>query len=102
MGRPSISDSEFNAAVAAVPAPAGFVWVRDPAAGSDRVRLFGDAEPPGFRGEVCQAYPSGDWCVRDPTYTHQNFGAQGEEVDLQEAMVRALKVAIALGWELRA
>lgn len=91
MSRPTISDSEYWAAVKAVPPPIGTQWESDPSASSDRLRLFRNQG-----GEICVVYPDGVWAVDERG--GYNFCARGREVDLHSAMRRALRVAEALGW----
>jgi len=97
--RPTISEDEFEAACAAVPAPPGTEWCFDPAASSDRMRLFWDFDGPRC-GEICIAYPDGSYEVDDPGEDYQ-FAAEGKEPSggLEAAMRRALRVAEAVGWD---
>jgi hypothetical protein len=90
-----MTDEDYNQAVAAVPAPAGFIWCADPAASGWRLRLFGDG---AFRGQVGAVYVSGEWFVDDPKAS--TAAAHGDEPDLLTGMRRMLKVAAALGWKL--
>ena len=92
MKRPTIGDAEFDAARLAVPAPKGFSWQFDPAASSDRLRLF--REPSG--GEVGGAYPNGQWWVDDVEKSYR-AAAEGKEASLLNAMSRVLLIAKALG-----
>lgn len=92
-----MTNAFYNRMVAAVPAPAGFVWCADPAASGWRLRLFGDTET--FRGQVGAVYVAGDWFVDDPNDPSQSV-AQGDELDLVTGMRRMLQVAAALGWNL--
>lgn len=99
--RPQIDDSCYDSAVAAVPAPRNCEWCIDPAASSDRMRLFGIPGSGVPKGEICAVYPDGTWRADSPDPAQWwHFGATGQELDLQAGMRRALKVAIALGWNL--
>ena len=93
-----MTDEQYDIAIAKVPAPKGFIWCLDYAANGTRLRLFGDRKK--FTGQVCVAYVDGGWFVDDPSGKRYQAAANGEESDLHNAMRRALKVSIALGWKL--
>jgi hypothetical protein len=92
-----MTDSEYDKAVSACPAPTGYSWCADPAASGWRLRLFGDRDD--NVGQVCAAYVDGGWFVDDPAGGYCAV-AHGEESGLVLAMQRALAVSRAVGWDI--
>ena len=99
MTRPTISGREYDYWTDEVPAPPDTYWAFDPAATSDRIRLFATQGGRVGFGEIGTVYPNGTWWV----YSAGQYQPVSEGIcpsSVPDAMREMLEHARALGWKL--